>query len=160
MLAFVRNIVYNVKWSFIRRGVPMEKRRVAVQIEGRNYVDITTEEKSYVLGVAGEVTDSIRHAAQSGRNAGRYDHLCPPAGLRVDQRNEADAQLHRLRTSAKRLGRQSAGEGCSDPERTHPDSSHHAGTHCAGFDRNAECKCDHGCFCQDSGVGSRADHHG
>ena len=51
----------------------MEKKRVSVQIEGRNYVVITTEEKSYVLGVAGEVTDSIRRAAQTGRHLDTRD---------------------------------------------------------------------------------------
>ncbi len=96
-----------------------------------------------------------RHAGNGDRNAGGYDHFRPSAGFRVDQRHEADAQLYRFRASAKWLCRQSAGEGCGDPERTHPDSSHHAGTHCAGADRNAERQCDHGGFCKDSGIGCR-----
>ena len=46
----------------------MEKKKVRVQIEGRNYTVITVEDKSYVEGVAAEVSESIRHATQTGRN--------------------------------------------------------------------------------------------
>ncbi len=71
----------------------MEKRRVAVQIEGRNYVVITTEDKSYVLGVAGEVTDSIRHAAQLD--------FC-------DDRHKAERRNKQLVDKADQIIRQSA----------------------------------------------------
>ena len=35
----------------------MEKKRVSVQIEGRNYVVITPEDRAYVYEVADEVTE-------------------------------------------------------------------------------------------------------
>lgn len=41
----------------------MEKKRVSVQIEGRSYAIITSDDKAYVQRVAAEVTESIRNAA-------------------------------------------------------------------------------------------------
>lgn len=51
----------------------MEKKRVSVQIEGRNYVVITSEDASYVHDVAAEVMNNIRDAAQTGRNLSTRD---------------------------------------------------------------------------------------
>lgn len=51
----------------------MEKKRVAVQIEGRDYTVITTEDKAYVRLVASEVTDRIRKASQSSFNLDTRD---------------------------------------------------------------------------------------
>ena len=86
----------------------MEKRRVAVQIEGRNYVVITTEDKSYVLGVAGEVTDSIRHAAQSGRNLDTRDCAVLAALDFCDDRHKAERRNKQLVDKADQIIRQSA----------------------------------------------------
>lgn len=86
----------------------MEKRRVAVQIEGRNYVVITTEDKSYVLGVAGEVTDSIRHAAQSGRNLDTRDCAIMAALDFCDDRHKAERRNKQLVDKADQIIRQSA----------------------------------------------------
>ena len=41
----------------------MNKNKVSIQIEGRNYAIITSDDQSYVEGVASEVTDCIRSAA-------------------------------------------------------------------------------------------------
>lgn len=43
----------------------MEKKRVSVQIEGRSYSLITTDDEKYVQKVANEVLSHIRKAAQS-----------------------------------------------------------------------------------------------
>lgn len=86
----------------------MEKRRVAVQIEGRNYVVITTEDKSYVLGVAGEVTDSIRHAAQSGRNLDTRDCAILAALDFCDDCHKEQRRNKQLVDKADQIIRQSA----------------------------------------------------
>ena len=68
----------------------MEKKRVSVQIEGRNYVVITTEDRAYVHGVADEVTDRIRNAAQTGRNLDTRDCAVLAALDFCDDRNKAE----------------------------------------------------------------------
>ena len=47
----------------------MEKKRVSVQIEGRSYSLITTDDEKYVQKVANEVLSHIRKAAQSTKRA-------------------------------------------------------------------------------------------
>ena len=86
----------------------MEKKRVSVQIEGRNYVVITTEEKSYVLGVAGEVTDSIRRAAQSGRHLDTRDCAVLAALDFCDDCHKAERRNKELVEKADQIIRQSA----------------------------------------------------
>ena len=86
----------------------MEKKRVSVQIEGRNYAVVTTEEKSYVLGVADEVTESIRHAAQTGRNLDTRDCAVLAALDFCDDRHKAERRNTELVEKADQIIRQSA----------------------------------------------------
>lgn len=86
----------------------MEKKRVSVQIEGRNYVVITTEKKSYVLGVAGEVTDSIRRAAQTGRHLDTRDCAVLAAMDFCDDCHKAERRNRDLVDKADQIIRQSA----------------------------------------------------
>ena len=50
----------------------MEKKRVSVQIEGRSYSLITTDDEKYVQKVANEVLSHIRKAAQSTKQLVRF----------------------------------------------------------------------------------------
>lgn len=45
----------------------MEKKRISVQIEGRNYALISTDEEEYVKEVAAEISDHIHKVAQQGK---------------------------------------------------------------------------------------------
>ena len=51
----------------------MEKKRVSVQIEGRSYVVISPEDKSYVLSVADEVTAGSGTEGRVRLTVGYYD---------------------------------------------------------------------------------------
>ena len=51
----------------------MEKKRVSVQIEGRSYSLITTDDEKYVQKVANEVLSHIRKAAQSTKQLDTRD---------------------------------------------------------------------------------------
>lgn len=86
----------------------MEKKRVSVQIEGRSYRVVTTEEKSYVLGVAEEVTDTIRSAAQTGRNLDTRDCAVLAALNFCDDRHKAERKNKELVEKADQIIRQSA----------------------------------------------------
>ena len=67
----------------------MEKKRVSVQIEGRSYSLITTDDEKYVQKVANEVLSHIRKAAQSTKQYRiRYCDL-PPSFNFCDDRNKA-----------------------------------------------------------------------
>ena len=94
----------------------MEKKRVSVQIEGRNYVVITPEERSYVHEVADEVTESIRRAAQTGRNLDTRDCAVLAALDFCDDRNKAERKNKEVVEKADQIIRQSAelGRQCSD----------------------------------------------
>ena len=67
----------------------MDKKRVSVQIEGRNYVVITTDDEKYVRSVAKEVTDRIRKAAQTAHNLDTCDCAIYAAMDLCDDRNKA-----------------------------------------------------------------------
>lgn len=86
----------------------MEKKRVRVQIEGRNYTVITPEEKAYVLGVADEVTNRIRRAAQCGRNLDTRDCAVLAALDFCDDCNRAERKNKEVVDKADQIIRQSA----------------------------------------------------
>ncbi len=86
----------------------MEKRRVSVQIEGRNYTVRTTEEKSYVLGVAEEVTNTIRSATQSAMNLDTRDCAVLAALNFCDDCHKAERKNKELVEKADQIIRQSA----------------------------------------------------
>ena len=67
----------------------MVKKRVSVQIEGRNYAIITSDDQSYVEGVASEVTDCIRSAAVHSSQLDTRDCAVLAALDFCDDRNKA-----------------------------------------------------------------------
>lgn len=94
----------------------MEKKRVSVQIEGRNYVVITTEHRAYVHEVADEVTESIRRAAQTGRNLDTRDCAVLAALDFCDDAHKAERKNKEVVEKADQIIRQSAelAKQCSD----------------------------------------------
>ena len=86
----------------------MEKKRVSVQIEGRNYVVITPEDRAYVYEVADEVTECIRRAAQTGRNLDTRDCAVLAALDFCDDRNKAERKNKEVVEKADQIIRQSA----------------------------------------------------
>ncbi len=85
----------------------MEKKRVSVQIEGRNYVVITTEDKAYVRKVAEEVTRCIRKAAQAGKNLDTRDCAVLAALDFCDDRYKAEKKNKDVVEKADQIIRQS-----------------------------------------------------
>lgn len=85
----------------------MDKKRVSVQIEGRNYVVITTEDKAYVRAVAEEVTQSIRKAAQSSKNLDTRDCAVLAALDFCDDRYKAEKKNKDIVDKADQIIRQS-----------------------------------------------------
>lgn len=67
----------------------MEKKRVSVQIEGRSYSLITTDDEKYVQKVANEVLSHIRKAAQSTKQLDTRDYAVLAALNFCDDRNKA-----------------------------------------------------------------------
>ena len=67
----------------------MEKKRVSVQIEGRSYSLITTDDEKYVQKVANEVLSHIRKAAQSTKQFDTRDCAVLAALNFCDDRNKA-----------------------------------------------------------------------
>lgn len=67
----------------------MTKKRVSVQIEGRSYAVITTEDEKYVQSVADDVIKHIRMAAQTSRNLDTRDCAILAALDFCDDRNKA-----------------------------------------------------------------------
>ena len=67
----------------------MEKKRVSVQIEGRSYSLITTDDEKYVQKVANEVLSHIRKAAQSTKQLDTRDCAVLAALNVCDDRNKA-----------------------------------------------------------------------
>ena len=67
----------------------MEKKRVSVQIEGRSYSLITTDDEKYVQKVANEVLSHIRKAAQSTKQLDTRDCAVLAALYFCDDRNKA-----------------------------------------------------------------------
>lgn len=67
----------------------MEKKRVSVQIEGRSYSLITTDDEKYVQKVANEVLSHIRKAAQSTKQLDIRDCAVLAALNFCDDRNKA-----------------------------------------------------------------------
>ena len=85
----------------------MEKKRVSVQIEGRSYVVITTEDRAYVHAVADEVTDRIRSAAQTGRNLDTRDCAVLAALDFCDDSHKAERKNKDVVDKADQIIRQS-----------------------------------------------------
>lgn len=85
----------------------MDKKKVSVQIEGRSYAIITTEDKSYVKKVAEEVTESIRKAAQSSRNLDTRDCAVLAALDFCDDRNKAERKNRDVVDKADQIIRRS-----------------------------------------------------
>lgn len=67
----------------------MEKKRVSVQIEGRSYSLITTDDEKYVQKVANEVLSHIRKAAQITKQLDTRDCAVLAALNFCDDRNKA-----------------------------------------------------------------------
>lgn len=67
----------------------MEKKRVSVQIEGRSYSLITTDDEKYVQKVANEVLSHIRKTAQSTKQLDTRDCAVLAALNFCDDRNKA-----------------------------------------------------------------------
>ena len=67
----------------------MEKKRVSVQIEGRSYSLITTDDEKYVQKVANEVLSHIRKADQSTKQLDTRDCAVLAALNFCDDRNKA-----------------------------------------------------------------------
>ena len=67
----------------------MEKKRGSVQIEGRSYSLITTDDEKYVQKVANEVLSHIRKAAQSTKQLDTRDCAVLAALNFCDDRNKA-----------------------------------------------------------------------
>ena len=67
----------------------MAKKRVSVQIEGRNYALITTDDERYVSSVADEVIKRIRKAAQTSKNLDTRDCAILAALDLCDDKNKA-----------------------------------------------------------------------
>lgn len=86
----------------------MEKKRVSVQIEGRNYTVITTEDEAYVLRVAEEVSGCIRKAAQSSHNFDTRDCAVLAAMDFCDDWCKSELHSRQLVDKADQIIRQSA----------------------------------------------------
>lgn len=67
----------------------MEKKKISVQIEGRSYSLITTDDEKYVQKVAHEVVSHIRKAAQSTKQLDTRDCAVLAALNFCDDRNKA-----------------------------------------------------------------------
>ncbi len=67
----------------------MEKKKISVQIEGRNYSLITTDDEKYVHKVANEVVSHIRKVAQSTKQLDTRDCAILAALNFCDDRNKA-----------------------------------------------------------------------
>lgn len=70
-------------------GIEMVKKRVSVQIEGRSYALITSDDEKYVESVADEITKRIRKAAQSSKHLDTRDCAILVALDLCDDRNKA-----------------------------------------------------------------------
>ena len=89
----------------------MEKKRVSVQIEGRNYVVITSDDPAYVHAVAGEVTAGIRKAAQTGRHLSTRDCAIITAMNFCDDVHRAEQKNKDVAEKANQIIRQSGETG-------------------------------------------------
>lgn len=67
----------------------MTKKRISVQIEGRNYALITSDDEKYVQGVAAEVVKHIRKAAESSKQLDTRDCAVLAALDFCDDRNKS-----------------------------------------------------------------------
>ena len=67
----------------------MKKKKISVQIEGRNYSLITTDDEKYVHKVANEVVSHIRKVAQSTKQLDTRDCAILAALNFCDDRNKA-----------------------------------------------------------------------
>lgn len=67
----------------------MSKKRISVQIEGRSYALITTDDDKYVHDVAAEVVEHIRKTAQSSKQLDTRDCAVLAALNFCDDRNKA-----------------------------------------------------------------------
>ena len=67
----------------------MAKKRVSIQIEGRSYALITSDDEKYVESVADEITKRIRKAAQTSRHLDTRDCAVLVALDLCDDRNKA-----------------------------------------------------------------------
>lgn len=67
----------------------MTRKRISVQIEGRNYTLITADDEKYVQSVANEVVKHIRKAAQNSKQLDTRDCAVLAALDFCDDRNRA-----------------------------------------------------------------------
>lgn len=67
----------------------MEKKRISVNIEGRSYAVITTDDEDYVKQVAKEVSDAVLRASRSGMQLDIRDCAILAALDFCDDRNKA-----------------------------------------------------------------------
>lgn len=86
----------------------MEKKKVSIQLEGRNYAVITSEDEGYVKEVAESVTQSIRRASQMGKNLDTRDCAVLAALDFCDDLNKAKRKNKEIVDKADQIIRQSA----------------------------------------------------
>lgn len=94
----------------------MEKKRISVQIEGRSYVVITSDDEAYVREVAQDVIQSIRRASQSSFNLDTRDCAVLAALDYCDDRNKAVKRNKDVVDKADQIIRQSGelGKQCKE----------------------------------------------
>lgn len=85
----------------------MEKKRISVQIEGRNYALISTDEEEYVKEVAAEISDHIHKVAQQGKRLDTRDCAVLTALDMCDDRNKANRRIKEVVDKADKIIRQS-----------------------------------------------------
>ncbi|MBQ1507597.1 MAG: cell division protein ZapA [Ruminococcus sp.] len=85
----------------------MEKIKISVQIEGRNYALISTEDEEYVKNVASEVSEHIHQVAQRGKRLDTRDCAVLTALDMCDDRNKAERRIKEVVAKADKIIRQS-----------------------------------------------------
>lgn len=85
----------------------MEKKRISVQIEGRNYALISTDDEEYVKEVASEISDHIHQVAQHGKRLDTRDCAVLTALDMCDDRNKANRRIKEVVDKADKIIRQS-----------------------------------------------------
>lgn len=95
--------------EFTERGAFMtEKKKISVQIEGRSYSLITSDDEKYVESVADEVINHIRNTISTGKNLDTRDCAVLAALDFCDDRNKAMKKNKDYVTKADKIIRQTA----------------------------------------------------
>ena len=83
-----------------------EKKKISVQVEGRSYSLITSDDEKYVESVADEVVEHIRSIISTGKNLDVRDCAVLAALDFCDDRNKAMKKNKDYVTKADRIIRQ------------------------------------------------------